>query len=411
MVKEAEANPNHRLYTLHGNYLEHLLVEKALEAVQGKMTAFVEENDKWANLHQRATALLASGQLAKWLEAVSEASSSASASLASCSSADLVSDFLSKAGQTTLVDQFQAVERAFAIGLGKLRARLRDLLLMLDKYASLASLYPQSSRASHRCHLYSKWTRALLADLSVSHAQELVNDFTRRFVEGGETEEERRTRDAHLLAVNYQLEGWVQGVAARKQALTARMAALDPHARGKREPAVFAEMNVAFGDLQESIQRESVAVRSLILDLFLPRLSSACGRLLSLEETFSEAGPSPEALPSSDGSPWPLVDELFMEVGVSAQLLEMMSLFGLDSGSFQSQESLSGVAAVAKALLQLDTNYLTLIVPEAVKGFLKEDQSLIGVAVQVREMANAAGVPLAELRRHLEEEFRESKGR
>ena len=66
-LKEAEANPtNHRLYSLHDRYVEHNMIESAAEAARDSLNKFIAENEKWANLHQRAVAMLLPANIAKW---------------------------------------------------------------------------------------------------------------------------------------------------------------------------------------------------------------------------------------------------------------------------------------------------------------------------------------------------------
>lgn len=58
ILKEAEANPAHRLYALQDRFIEHRLIENAVQVAQAKVVSFIEENEKWANLYQRAMATL-----------------------------------------------------------------------------------------------------------------------------------------------------------------------------------------------------------------------------------------------------------------------------------------------------------------------------------------------------------------
>ena len=44
-------------------------------------------------------------------------------------------------------------------------------------------------------------SQALTQTLTVAHAQELINDFTQRFVDGGPSDEEKRMRQHHLLTI------------------------------------------------------------------------------------------------------------------------------------------------------------------------------------------------------------------
>ena len=63
LLKEAEANPSHRLYALQDRYVEHTLTEAAVVSSQAKVAEFVEQHERWLHLHQRAIASLANNQV------------------------------------------------------------------------------------------------------------------------------------------------------------------------------------------------------------------------------------------------------------------------------------------------------------------------------------------------------------
>ena len=73
ILKEAEANPRHRLYSLQDRYVEHKMVEQAVMIAQEKAARFIEEHEKRIHLHQRALEFaLTPLQLRKWTSEVSE---------------------------------------------------------------------------------------------------------------------------------------------------------------------------------------------------------------------------------------------------------------------------------------------------------------------------------------------------
>ena len=99
-LKEAEANPtSHRLYSLHDRYVEHNMIESAVEAAREALNEFIAENEKWSNLHQRAVAMLLPSNIAKWQADIAAAATSPASAL--------VKGFLENAGQSQLLEQFQ----------------------------------------------------------------------------------------------------------------------------------------------------------------------------------------------------------------------------------------------------------------------------------------------------------------
>lgn len=139
ILKEAESNPNHRLYNLYERYVEHSLAENAVAVSKANLKSFIDENEKWINLFQRAMANLVENQLSQWSFEIQE-----SGSHSGCMSGELIKDFLENAGQIPLLEQFQTVEAAFCMGLEKMKLSLTGCLQLLSHYSTVSSLYPQS---------------------------------------------------------------------------------------------------------------------------------------------------------------------------------------------------------------------------------------------------------------------------
>ena len=147
ILKEAESNPNHRLYTLHERYVEHNLMENAVSMSKSKIKAFIDENNKWVNHYQRSKGNLVENQLSKWNFEIQESGVSID-----CLSGDLIKEFLENAGQAQLLEQFQTVEAAFCMGLEKMKQSLSGCLQLLRHYSTISSLYPQSFRYKNYFH-------------------------------------------------------------------------------------------------------------------------------------------------------------------------------------------------------------------------------------------------------------------
>ena len=87
--------------SLHDRYVEHNMIESAAEAARDALNKFVAENEKWANLHQRAVALLLPANIAKWQADIAAAATSPASGI--------VKGFLENAGQSQLLEQFQVI--------------------------------------------------------------------------------------------------------------------------------------------------------------------------------------------------------------------------------------------------------------------------------------------------------------
>ena len=114
-LKEAEANPSHRLYTLQNRFVEHNMVEASVKVAQAKITAFVEDNEKLIHLHQRAETCLTPDQIHKW---TSEVATVKTGSMDNASG--VVHEFLTNAGQVWSLSTFFTFFLSFKNGLSRL---------------------------------------------------------------------------------------------------------------------------------------------------------------------------------------------------------------------------------------------------------------------------------------------------
>ncbi len=209
VLKEAEANPNHRLYSLHTRFIEYNLMENAVKTQLGRVASFLEEHEHWAHVHQRTLSLLFSQsqrQLTKWLGDAAGVSTNTGATSA------LVRDFLEKAGQAALLEQFEAAESAFCIAIEKQKQAVLACAQLLRHYANVACLYPASYRQRHRNILYARWARRLAESFTVATCQSVGVEFAAEFAEEESTDEERRVKRHRVLTTHFQLDNIAQEV-------------------------------------------------------------------------------------------------------------------------------------------------------------------------------------------------------
>ncbi len=247
VLKEAEANPNHRLYTLHSRYVEHSLMETAVQVSQTRIDSFVEETERWAHLHQRAVSAVTGQQLTAWTAEVTKTFTDTSAT------SRLVKEFLENAGQAQLLEQFETVEGSFCIGIEKLKQNLLACLQLLNHYFGVSSLYPRSYRQRHRSTLYVRWAHELSENFTVSKCQELAAEFAGELADESE---ERQLRQHHVAGVAMQMESWAREVEFRLQNVFQRMS------REKIEGSAqaLAHLSATSLELQQYLANESQEV-------------------------------------------------------------------------------------------------------------------------------------------------------
>ncbi len=215
ILKEAEANPNHRLYTLHSRYIEHNLMETAVKVAMSHIDRFKEEHERWSHQHQRTVAAVTGPQLSAWTTEVAGIPTSNGAT------SQLVKDFLEKAGQAQLLEQFQSVENTFCLSLDRLKQNLLQCIQLLNHYFGVYTLYPRSYLQQHRSRLYPRWASELSESFTVTKCLGLATDFARVLAEDSE---ERLLHQRHVAGVALQMEAWAREVEFRLQNVFQRMA-------------------------------------------------------------------------------------------------------------------------------------------------------------------------------------------
>ena len=375
ILKEAEANPGHRLYSLHDRYVEHNMIETAVKTAKEKVARFVEENEARINLYQRAAANVAPANLAKWHSELTSAPTSPNASSA------IVKDFLEKAGQSQLVEQFQNVESSFCIGVENLRQTLLACLQLLGHYGAVSSLYPQSYRQSHRGAQIVRLAGRMAENFTLATGQEIIADFTGKFIDvnAGTTSDDdsRRLKQHHLLNINYSLEGWASENGMRLQNIFQRML----HEGIESGPAVLAQVSTAKTELFQQLAasgeagKDRAAATRAFGDAAAAKLASLAIRMELLERNAAAAGSegiSEVAAPDRERS---LLDDIRMQLGVAAGLADAMEMMGAMQQAYPSVEAIQAEQKVMRQLAQFTSNFFTIVMPEGLKNFQKEEQT------------------------------------
>ena len=96
------------------------------------------------------------------------------------------------------------MEGSFCIGVENLKQTLLACVQLLSHYGNLSALYPQSYRQGHRTAQYVRLATAMTEDFSVAKSQEVILDFSRRFVDT-EADDGRQLKRHHLLNLQYQV--------------------------------------------------------------------------------------------------------------------------------------------------------------------------------------------------------------
>ena len=125
------------------------------------------------------------------------------------------------------------------------------------------------------------------------------------------------------------------------------------------------------------------------------RLASSAAGLARLEAAADAAA---DGMVDVAEGELPLLDEIRIQLGVAANLLDTLDLVGAvpaecagAAGVVQQMQS------VSKQMAQFSSNFYVIVMQEGIKSFQREDPTVIAVAIQLTEILSAAGMSLEDL--------------
>lgn len=399
ILKEAEANPGHRLYSLQDRYVEHKMVEQAVMVAQEKAAKFIEECEKCIHLHQRALdSALTPAQLGKWTTDVADTkvvNSGGESGIASSKTSTIVKTFLENAGQIALLEQLQGVENVFGKGLEKLKSNLQTCLLLLASYSTVTSLFPQSYKSEHRNTMYVKWINQISENNSAESCHNVLTAFTANYVDRGH--EQARLKQHHILNLNYQMESWTQEINFRLQNIYERMIKEGINC-DTGNSAILESISQSRTELQQYLQNETCnTVYSIMNGVAVTKLAEVTKKILVLESTVHLNGDACGFVDLSN-SDWFLFDEILMQIGYSSQFLDTLDYVGVfsDMSTRDSLKCCHQLQNAVKQLQNLSSSFFAVILQEGLKCFLREDPSIISIAVELNNILTSSNVSLEE---------------
>ena len=128
-----------------------------------------------------------------------------------------------------------------------------------------------------------------------------------------------------------------------------------------------------------------------LICFFVKNLISLGNKWSDLEKNFSEESLSPSSASSSATRLDSLVDQLFLESGTLNTFLNTADMLNLSTKT-PHVAALESLSSVLSSLQQLRSSFSTIIMPEGLKNFLHEDDSLLDVGQQVEEIISSGGL-------------------
>ncbi|CAG0882902.1 unnamed protein product [Darwinula stevensoni] len=349
LLKEAEANPHHHLYQLSQRYSVFIDCEERQSRLHKQLETALEQENKMADSH--LTALKALGDpetlercasLKKKLDALSD-------------SHGLIEEFLQQAGQLSLASQYGELEGELRRSLMHLHGMLGKCVEALHQYGLMISYSPWSLRVSPLSTHKVFWLCKLATDLSSKTCQEAILEFQ-------SLEDTQRIQETKSTTVHIQLQLQVsKHNSLLHQALSEQ---------GKNG----------------SVVEEPLLSLKGLMGISSPYLKKTFCRLLidSIWVHYPRSGLMEPAL--GGGFKGGEAEDIINHLLTVTELGSLGSLVDENPHLASILSSLQILYSLLSSLQDLLVNFITIIIPEALKQVMAEDPSLTKIVQCLNEL-------------------------
>ncbi|XP_047110312.1 serine/threonine-protein kinase SMG1 [Schistocerca piceifrons] len=384
LVKEAESQPTHPLYSLATRHSAHRRVQDALSATRAALQERLEECDKHLTMHKNALACVHGTQIQQWLTQLNQESEKDYHLVF-----DLVKEFLQNAGQSQMIVQCEQSESELGSLAKQQTAMMRSCLDLLSHYGTVTSLYPVSYLSSHRSACYRRWLTALLQDLTLDRCNEVAEQFRDTF-----SADVVAASSSHAMSQAFQLQAALSEANSRLQESFERVSTTE----GLPEPQLEAQYIDACTSVSTFLHTEPGAAPALEC-VCITALCALNKRYLMMEAAAASAGDCLVDLTSRDGD-W-FLDEMYL---VSSLVTELTAVLPSQPDPTVQivLQCLKSANNIFKGLQELNFNFHTIILPEALKTIQTEDPTVLNMICELNDIIASVGIPLHDILAQLE---------
>lgn len=397
LVKEIEAYGsnlnNHPLYAISEKYTSY---KQAKNAVEDSMKALVKIlNDFDTQIESLATTIevLNGPQLMTWVQEFSGSNEDEEQPIF-----EHIKEFLTNAGQSSMISQCEQAEQELNQSMQQTNQLVRTCLELLTQYVAVSQYYPQSQTEYHRIMMFRKYLAAALESKSPEVCREVSNQVAAL------VNAESNTGDSQqIVAYNYRLQQInTEATAVLNKCLERLQAEGGPDAVVLAQEA-YMEAKTNISNWVRTEEGATAALENVVIGM----LCNLNRRYLMLENGAQSAGDCLVDLTSREGE-W-FLDDMS---SLSMQAVELLSLLPLQSASVEDAALPVAVECVRNAnllladLVQLNYNFSTIILPEAIKKVHSEDPSALLMINELNNVIMNTPIPLNELLTQLEMHFR-----
>ncbi|KAL6442065.1 hypothetical protein ACFW04_002410 [Cataglyphis niger] len=395
LVKEAQAmGRNHALYSVVNRYNSFKRARDAHEKAKAGLKDKIEECEKQINMHNIALAAVRGPQLGQWLAELGTSTNQEDHVVF-----DLVKEFLQNAGQSQMILQCEQSENELTQLATQQSILIRTCLDLLSQYSAICSLYPLSTLSQHRTVLYHAWANKLLTSGTVEVCHEVMTQF-----EGNLNPiNPNNPQVQQIITFSYQMQAILNDSNERLKKAYERMVSEGLPEAGNRIEKAYVESKA---QIVGFLRREKGAERALEC-VNITALCALNKRYLMMEGAAKCAGDCLVDLTSREGD-W-FLDEMRLMSSLIAELITLIPenhKTNNDPKISLILKCLKSADCIYKGLQELNYNFQTIILPEAMKTIITEEPSVMRMMGELNEIIIMTGISLGDILAQLEMHLR-----
>lgn len=377
VVKEALNDPEHSLFSLHERYDEYAVVKANRDSVFEVLEKTINEFSHWQKLHKHVVESIQGAPFQKMCADVATPLSLGTTSFGP------VTDFLQGAGQSQIVSQCEQLEGEMVGYLQLQRSHLHRAMDVLHTYATIISQFGTSFADQNRTGYYLMWLQEVLCDFTSEKCEDIVSQFHELYGRQGFS----TTKTQLVLNTEARIQGIITDVNSRLIKLLERRS--QENAETEYLERQILEQNKT---VQAFVRENGMSGVSSLMAWVISALCALNKRYNQMEGAAAGAGDRLMDLTSRDGD-W-FLDELcsmssnvmhyidILKVNTSVQDLEHFSSLYL---------ALTSTHSVYTALQDLNMNFRSIILPEAVKAIQAQNASVCSALQDLEKLFSDAG--------------------
>ncbi|XP_047026629.1 serine/threonine-protein kinase SMG1 [Helicoverpa zea] len=398
LIKEIEAyGPNlnnHPLYAISQKYTSYKQAKNAVEDSMKMLVKILKDFDTQIESFASTTEAINGPQLMAWVQEFSGSDDEEEQPIF-----EHIKEFLTNAGQGAMLSQCEQAETELYQSMKQTHHLVRSCLELLSQYVAVSQYYPQSHTEYHRVVMFRKCLAAALESKSPEVCREVASQVTAQI----SVDNNKDDTSQQIINYNYRLQNMnAEANANLNKAIERLQLEGGPDALALAQEA-YREAKTNISNWVRTEEGAGAALECVVIGM----LCNLNRRYLMLENGAQSAGDCLVDLTSREGE-W-FLDDMS---ALSMQAVELLSLLPLQSASAEDAAMPVAVECVRNTnllladLVQLNYNFSTIILPEALKKVHSEDPSVLLMINELNAVIMNSPVPLNELLTQLEMHLR-----